>query len=99
MDLAALLPTLGPAGIVSLTVGLVLLGRIVPRSFVRELTVVWDARLAESKAHADQWHAAFLAMAEAQRLTVGQVDELLDVARAGGKALEAVAAHDQDRAS
>jgi hypothetical protein len=70
---------LTPAGLLMVTVVLILTGRLVPRSMYNEKVK-----------EADQWRAAYEAERTAHGLSDAQTRELLEVARTGGAVMSAV---------
>lgn len=71
----------GAAAIVVVIVMLILSGRLVPRSTLRDLRADRDARLAEVTAERDTWRAAHAASEKARHRQQGQVGELLELSR------------------
>lgn len=58
-------------------------GKLLPRSWVDSMLEVRDKS-------ASEWHAAYLAEQETNRLQARQIDELLEIARRDAKVLELI---------
>jgi uncharacterized membrane protein YhiD involved in acid resistance len=84
----------GAAGLVVLIVVLILRGRLVPRSVLRDTREVYEARLADKEARVkeitqerDTWRIAYETSAAGHHLTQRQVDELLELSRTAAHVL------------
>lgn len=70
---------LTPAGLLLLTVYMILTGRLIPRSMYLE-----------KKAEAERWQAAYEVERQARTVSDAQTRELLELAKTGTRVLEAV---------
>lgn len=70
---------LTPAGLLLITVAMILTGRLIPRYLYLE-----------KKAEAERWRAAYEVSEAARRASDAQTRELLEVAKTSAKFLEAV---------
>lgn len=78
---------LSAAAVLALAVILILTGRLVPRSQLRELAKIRDEEARRLLAELDQWRRAHETAQQATLALAGQVQDLLEMSKATGAAL------------
>ena len=77
----------GAVTVVMTIVVLILRGHLVPRSVLRDLQAVADARIAELAAERDMWRSAHQVSEEARHMDQSQAREMLELSRTANHVL------------
>lgn len=77
----------GAVTVVMTIVVLILRGHLVPRSVLRDLQAVSDARIAELAAERDMWRTAHQVSEEARHMDQSQAREMLELSRTANHVL------------
>lgn len=82
----------GAGTVLAVFIAAILTGRLVPRQVVEDVRRDRDARLDEWRAQVDQWREAYRIECQAREQLATQVDDLLEVARATERVVQAMQA-------
>lgn len=78
----SLVGQLSAAGLLAVVVLAIVRGWLVPRKVLEEARADRERQIEDAKAQCADWKAAFQAAEQARQVLAGQVDELLELARA-----------------